>query len=88
MKRTGFKTRALQAFPRDPDRVRHVPTVTPGAFRAPQAVATAPAAPIAKDKPVRSETYRRAVASLPCVICKVPGYSQAGNFLEHQYAQG
>lgn len=32
------------------DRVRHVPTVTPGAFRAPRAVAAAPAAPIAKDQ--------------------------------------
>jgi len=79
MRRTGFKTRAPQASQRDPDRVRHVPTVTPGAFRAPQAVATAPAAPIAKDKPVRSEAYRRAVAGLPCVICKVPGYSQAAH---------
>lgn len=79
LKRTGFKTRAPQAAQRDRDRVRHVPTVTPGAFRAPQAVATAPAAPIPKDQPVRSEAYRRAVASLPCAICRVPGYSQAAH---------
>lgn len=79
LKRTGFKPRAPQAAQRDPDRVRHVPTITPGAFRAPQAVATAPAAPIAKDQPVRSEAYRRAVASLPCVICGIAGQSQAAH---------
>mgnify|MGYP003596267151 CR=1 FL=1 len=32
---------------------------------------------IPKSQPVRNEAYRRAVASLPCVICGVPGYSQA-----------
>lgn len=32
-----------------------------------------------KSAPVRDETYRRAVASLPCVICGVPGYSQAAH---------
>lgn len=32
-----------------------------------------------KAKPMRSEAYRRAVASLPCVICGVPGYSQAAH---------
>lgn len=37
------------------------------------------AAPIPKAAPVRSEAYRRAVASLPCVICGVPGYSQAAH---------
>jgi len=39
----------------------------------------APAAPVHKERPIRSETYRRAVASLPCVICGVPGYSQAAH---------
>lgn len=79
MKRTGFKPRAPRHEPRDPDRVRSVPTVTPGAFRAPEPVAMAPAATIAKDAPVRSEAYRRAVASLPCAICGVHGYSQAAH---------
>lgn len=37
------------------------------------------AVPIAKAKPVRSEAYRRAVASLPCCICGVPGFSQAAH---------
>lgn len=37
------------------------------------------AAPITKSAPVRNEAYRRAVASLPCCICGVPGYSQAAH---------
>ena len=43
------------------------------------AAPTEPAAPIAKAPPVRSEALRRAVASLPCVICGMPGYSQAAH---------
>ena len=39
---------------------------------------TAPA-PIPKAAPVRSEAYRRAVASLPCVMCGIAGYSQAAH---------
>ena len=35
--------------------------------------------PMPKAHPVRNEAYRRAVASLPCVICGVPGYSQAAH---------
>lgn len=34
---------------------------------------------IAKSKPIRSEAYRRAVASLPCVICGYPAPSQAAH---------
>lgn len=79
MKRTGFKGRATQAQNSDIDRVRSIPTVNPGAFRLPEPVASAPAAQVAKAAPVRSEPYRRAVASLPCVICGVHGYSQAAH---------
>ena len=79
MKRTGFRPRSPRREQRDPDRVRSVPAVTPGAFRAPQPVATTPAEPVTKDAPVRSEAYRRAVASLPCINCKVPGYSQCAH---------
>lgn len=79
MKRTGFRPRTTQREHRDPDRLRSVPTVTPGAFRAPQAVAEAPTSPVTKTEPVRSEAYRRAVASLPCIHCKVPGYSQCAH---------
>lgn len=42
-------------------------------------VNSAQAAPVAKAAPVRSERYRRLVASLPCAICGVPGYSQAAH---------
>lgn len=79
MKRTGFKPRAPHLAQRDPDRVRSMPAVTPGAFRAPQPVASAPAAQVEKSIPVRSEAYRRAVATLPCAICGVYGYSQAAH---------
>ena len=34
---------------------------------------------IPKSAPVRSEAYRRAVASLPCVICGIAGQSQAAH---------
>ena len=79
LKRTGFKSRAPTSISRDPDRVRATPTVTPGAFRVPGPVASAPAARVEKSAPVRSEALRRAVASLPCVICGMPGYSQAAH---------
>ena len=76
LRRTGFKSRAPQWAPRDPDRLRGVPTVTPGAFRAPQPVATTSAEPVTKDAPVRSEAYRRIVAAMPCIHCGIAGYSQ------------
>ena len=79
MKSTGLKRRAAVATARDPDRVRATPTVVTSAFRASQAVATAPAREVPKSAPVRNETYRRAVASLPCAICGMPGYSQAAH---------
>lgn len=79
MRRTGFKSRAQQRSQRDPDRLRSMPTVAPGAFRAPEPVASAPAARVEKSAPVRSEAYRRAVASLPCIACGIQGYSQAAH---------
>ena len=79
MRRTGFKSRAQQRSQRDPDRLRSMPTVTPGAFRAPEPVASAPAARVEKSAPVRSEAYRRLVAAMPCVICGMVGYGQAAH---------
>lgn len=35
--------------------------------------------PVLKAAPVRSEAYRRAVATLPCAICGVTGHSQAAH---------
>ena len=32
-----------------------------------------------KDSPVRSEAYRRLVASLPCIYCTYQGHSQAAH---------
>lgn len=32
-----------------------------------------------KAKPVRSESYRRWVATLPCMACGIEGYSQAAH---------
>ena len=79
LKRTGFKSRAPTSISSDPDRVRATPTVTPGAFRVPVPLASAPAARLEKSAPVRSEALRRAVASLPCINCGVPGHSQCAH---------
>ncbi len=77
LKRTSFKRKApAWATEQKPDRVRSVPAVTPGAFRAPRAVDAAPAAQVHKAAPVRNEAYRHAVASLPCAACGIYGYSQ------------
>lgn len=35
--------------------------------------------PVAKEQIVRSEEYRRLVASLPCSYCRIEGYSQAAH---------
>jgi len=79
IKRTGFKSRAPQAQNSDPDRVRSVPAVVPGAFRAPEPVASEPAGRVEKSAPVRNEAYRRLVAAMPCVICGMVGYGQAAH---------
>lgn len=71
MKRgTGFKRRQIERRPSPP------PTRGRGGVMARIA---GPAAPVLKDEPLRSEAYRRAVASLPCVICGIAGYSQAAH---------
>lgn len=79
MKRTGFRPRTPSREQHDPDRVRSVPTVSDGAWRTPRAVDAMPAAQVRKAAPVRNEAYRRAVASLPCINCGVPGYSQCAH---------
>lgn len=71
MKRTGFRSRAPRREQRDPDRVRLVPTVTPGAFRAPQPVVGAPAtAP--KSVAQRNAHLRDMARGMPCLL-RVPG---------------
>jgi hypothetical protein len=34
---------------------------------------------IKKDRPRRSEAYRRLVGALPCIVCGVPGFSQCAH---------
>ena len=71
MKRSGFKR------PQRPERapIVHQPLAAPVVY----AVITDQPAAAPKDESVRSPAYRRAVAALPCVICKTPGYSQAAH---------
>ena len=74
MKRTGFRPRAPRAprrEPRDPDRVRSMPTVTPGAFRAPEPVVAAPAA-APKSAAQRNAHLRDMARGMPCLL-RVPG---------------
>lgn len=78
MKRTGFRPRSPRREQRDADRVRAVPSVTPGAFRAPQSVVCGPA-PALKAEPIRSKAYLRLVAQLPCKHCGIWGHSQAAH---------
>ncbi len=84
MRRTPLRSRPRTAAPA-PDRdlrlaeraQRVMADATPRT--AAMAHVAAPAAPVHKERPIRSEAYRRAVASLPCVICGVPGHSQAAH---------
>ena len=86
MKRTPFKRRAAPAAESQPKPIGTSAgqALTAIKTRAPlragtYAASTATAAAIPKAAPVRSEALRRAVASLPCVICGMPGYSQAAH---------
>lgn len=76
LRRTGFKSKAPARAERDPDRVRATPAPVVGAFRlgGPAELTAAP-----KDETVRDESYRRLVASLPCILCGVQGHSQAAH---------
>lgn len=71
MKRSGFKR------PQRPERapIVHKPLAVPVVYAViDDQVRAAP-----KSAPVRSEEYRRAVAALPCIECKVPGISQCAH---------
>lgn len=71
MRRSGFKrkTWARNAKP------VHKPLVGAPNY----APVTAAAAPIEKGEYLRHEGYRRIVASLPCMLCQITGYSQAAH---------
>lgn len=72
MKRTPFKSRAPVHAPRDPDRVRHTPTVTPGAFRAPQVV-TARSVAAPKTAAHRNPHLLSMAKGKPCLLCQEHG---------------
>ena len=86
MRRTPFRRASVSTTPeteqereqRLMDKARRaMNSVVPRA--ATMGLGTTAAAPIPKAAPVRSEAYRRAVASLPCINCGVPGHSQCAH---------
>ena len=86
MRRTPFRRAATSATPeteqereqRLMDKARRaMNSVVPRA--AAMGLGSKASAPIPKAAPVRSEAYRRAVATLPCAICGVAGHSQAAH---------
>lgn len=86
MKRTGFMRRSQAGAARNYDADREsrlaerAARLIASASPSPDNVAMGPSAtqatPVEKDKPVRSEAYRRLVAELPCAHCGISGYSQ------------
>lgn len=83
LKRAGFKRRMpAPAAPQDREQrlaeraVRTMACARPTPEHVTMGPNTTQSAPIGKDKPLRSERYRRAVAGLPCAYCGIAGYSQ------------
>lgn len=77
MKRSGFKPKAPAPRP-----VKTLKTYTPNPRAAAVAVADTRArmvVTVPKAQPLRDESYRRWVASLPCAHCGIEGYSQAAH---------
>lgn len=74
LKRSSFKRPQIE-------RKRTVHTPIPEHLRrnASMGPATTVHEAIEKENPVRSEAYRRAVASLPCKVCGIEGHSQAAH---------
>ena len=86
MRRTPFRRAATSTTPETEQEreqrlidkaQRAMNSVVPRA--ATMGLGTTAAAPVPKAAPVRSEAYRRAVASLPCIACGIQGYSQAAH---------
>jgi hypothetical protein len=80
MKRTGFKRKGPPRVER-PDRSAEFASYVAPASTAVMARALddADVVTIEKDEPVRSEPYRRLVASFECIHCGAPGPSQAAH---------
>lgn len=80
MKRAGFKSRMAPLKPQA-NREQALAQRAQAAMknvvhRAATMAGSCSGQSVAKDAPLRSERYRRAVASLPCAHCNVIGYSQ------------
>ena len=84
MKRTGFKSRSTsvtlaltreQRLDERAQRALQAGLAQPLA-RVAMAVCTAAVAAVRKEQPLRSESYRRVVAAMPCAWCSIAGYSQ------------
>ncbi|UBB15441.1 hypothetical protein [Comamonas odontotermitis] len=71
MKRSGFKRQERQIAPK--------PVCRPLPAAPNYAQASTAATPVSKGAFLRHEGYRRLVASLPCIACKIVGYSQAAH---------
>ena len=87
MQRTGFNRRRKLALAAPIEREKRLSDAAKyaieNALKKPPNLAqvslSTPAAPVEKENPLRSEAYRRAVASLPCIHCGIEGYSQAAH---------
>ena len=71
MKRSAWPRRRAGVSPASP-----VAPASPLARPANYAPAAGHAAAVPKEAPARSESYRRAVAALPCIHCGIAGHSQ------------
>ena len=82
MKRTAFTRRPAPAAATSREerlQARAARVMAEARPRASVVAACSSAPAIQKVAPVRSPSYRRIVAALPCVICGVAGYSQAAH---------
>lgn len=81
LKRAAFKSHVPQQVDRAERLERRAAAILAGA--SPRHAIMAPTWPHRsapkEPAPLRSEAYRRAVASLPCINCGVPGYSQCAH---------
>ena len=77
MKRSAWPRRRAGVSPETP--VAPAPPVKRLDRPANYTPATGHATAVKKDAPARSEAYRRAVATLPCIACGIQGYSQAAH---------
>lgn len=80
LKRTGFKSRMPRKeleVDREAALIQRAQAAMKNVVaRASVMVGSCTGVPVGKDAPVRSERFRRAVASLPCAHCGIAGYSQ------------